>query len=171
MVRWRGCWGVRVLYAAAAYAASAASLNTGPRSVSLLGLGHAANHPAAPLLSLHRSFFHCGILVPCLEFCCSQVLGWPGGSNGGGSGAAPQQFVVQSLLLIYGVQKCSSYKGSASSLSLHSGARSQIEQLKSLAAEVAPALSAFWSPARLQAFVVATVEHLLPLTDKELQEW
>ncbi len=119
-----------------------------------------------------RSFFHCGILVPCLEFCCSQVLGWGGGNgNGGSGGAAPQQFVVQSLLLIYGVQKCSSYKGSASSLSLHSGARSQIEQLKSLAAEVAPALSAFWSPARLQAFVVAAVEHLLPLTDKELQEW
>ena len=119
-----------------------------------------------------RSFFHCGILVPCLEFCCGQVLSWPGGSaSGGGGGAAPQQFVVQSLLLMHGVQKCSSYKGSASSLSLHSGARSQIEQLKSLAGEVAPALAAFWSQPRLQAFVVAVVERLLPLSDKELEEW
>jgi hypothetical protein len=120
-----------------------------------------------------RSFFHCGILAPCLDFCCGQVLSWQAGAarSGGGGGGPPQQFVVQSLLFVHGVQKCSSYRGSASSLSLHGGARSQLEQLKGLAAEVAPALAAFWSEARLQAFAAALVERLLPLTDKELEEW
>ncbi|KAL4857594.1 Importin-11 [Chlorella vulgaris] len=119
------------------------------------------------------SFFHCGILAPCLDFCCGQVLSWQAGAarNGGGGGGPTQQFVVQSLLFVHGVQKCSSYRGSASSLSLHGGARSQLEQLKGLAAEVAPALAAFWSEARLQAFAAALVERLLPLTDKELEEW
>ena len=111
--------------------------------------------------------------MPCLEFCCSQVLAWqPGGGTGSAAGSqAPLQFVVQSLLFIHGVVRCGSYRGAAASLSLHSGARTQIEQLKGLAAEVQPALAAFWSGARLQAFVVAVVEHLLPLTDKELEEW
>lgn len=100
------------------------------------------------------------------------MLKWRGNGGGGNGGvAAPPQFVMQSLLFIYGVQKCASYRGSASSLSLSSGARSQIEQLKGLANEVAPALAAFWSAQRLQAFTVAVVERLLPLTDKELEEW
>jgi hypothetical protein len=113
------------------------------------------------------------MLVPCLEFCGSQVLDWqPGGGGGSAAGGqAPQQFVVQSLLFIHGVVRCPSYRGAASSLSLHSGARTQIEQLKGLAAEVQPALAAFWSAPRLQAFVLAAVERLLPLTDKELEEW
>lgn len=131
--------------------------------------------PTPPQLhNNRRSFFHCGILVPCLEFCCAQVLAWQRPGSGAAPAAAaplPPQFVVQCLLLIHGVQRCGSYKGSASSLSLHSGARSQLEQLKGLAAEVQPALGVFWSAARLQAFVAATVERLLPLTDKELQEW
>ena len=78
------------------------------------------------------------MLVPCLEFCGSQVLDWqPGGGLGSAAGGqAPQQFVVQSLLFIHGVVRCPSYRGAASSLSLHSGARTQIEQLKGLAAEV-----------------------------------
>lgn len=123
-----------------------------------------------------RSFFHCGALVPCLEFCCSQVLAWQRGGGGTGgrqsSGQAlPPQFIVQCLLLLHAAARCPSYKGSATSLSLHSGARAQIDGLKRLTAEVAPALAAFWTPARLHAFVVAAAERLLPLTDKELQEW
>ena len=79
------------------------------------------------------------MLVPCLEFCCRQVLEWRGG--GGGGGAAQQQFVVQCLLFIHGVQKCASYRGSASSLSLQSGARTQIEQLKVGVASLRPPAS------------------------------
>lgn len=110
--------------------------------------------------------------MPCLEFCCDQVLQWRRSGGGGGPAVpAPPEFVVQSLLFLHGVQKCASYRGSAASLSLSSGARSQIEQLKGLAAEVAPTLAGFWSGPRLQAFVVAVVERLLPLTDKELEEW
>lgn len=103
-----------------------------------------------------------------MEFCCAQVLEYRGG---GGRPSAPQQFLVQSLLLLHGVQRSASYRGAASSLSLASGARSQLGQLKALAGEVAPALAAFWSEARLRAFVAAVVERLLPLTDKELEEW
>lgn len=117
------------------------------------------------------------MLAPCLDFCCGQVLAWqaPGGAGGGAStGDAvppPPQFAVQALLLIHAVCRCPSYKGAASSLSLHGGARSQIEQLKGLAAEVQPALAAFWSAPRLQAFVVAVVQRLLPLSERELEEW
>lgn len=107
--------------------------------------------------------------MPCLEFCCGQVLGWQRG--GGGGQALPPQFVMQCLLLLHAAARCPSYKGSATSLSLQSGARSQIDGLKRLAGEVQPALAAFWAPPRLQAFVVAAAERLLPLTDKELQEW
>ena len=113
-----------------------------------------------------RSFFHCGILLPCLEWCCGQVLAWqPGAAR------LPQQLIMQSLLLMHGVQRCGSYRGSASSLSLHSGARSQVEQLKRLAAEAQPALRSFWGEPRLRALVAALVQRLLPLTDKELEEW
>lgn len=140
-----------------------------PLCIQADGLTH--TRPCHPS-NTRRSFFHCGALIPCLEFCCGQVLEWHSGAGSGGGGVAvPPQFVMQSLMIIHGVERCPSYRGSASSLSLSSGARSQMEQLKGLAGEVAPALAAFWSAPRLQAFTVAVVERLLPLTDKELEEW
>jgi hypothetical protein len=103
-------------------------------------------------------------------------MSWPAeaarSTGGGGAGTPlPQQFVVQALLFVHGAQECGSYKGSASSLSLAGGARTQLDQLKHMAAEVAPVLGSLWSAERLRAFTVALVERLLPLTDKELEEW
>ena len=147
-------------------------------ALSAFSLAQAQHHPdltlhtpAPTLLLCRRSFFHCGLLVPCLEFCGSQVLAWRPEAGRGPGGAAAQHLVVQCLLFTHGVQRCASYRGSAASLSLQHGARMQLEQLKGLAGEVSPALAAFWTPVALRAWVVAAVEHLLPLIDRELEEW
>ena len=123
-------------------------------------------HLALALTPLHRSFLHCGALVPCLEFCCAQLLG------GDLRSSQPRQlFAAQCLLFVHQVQRSPSYRGSAQALSLSSGARQQLDTLKALAGEARPALDAFWGGGRLQAVVTALIQRLFPLTDKELDEW
>ena len=82
-----------------------------------------------------------------------------------------QQYTSQSLLLVYGVQKSAAYRGSEAALTLNLEARGHVEQLKGMAAEAQRTLGGFWGGGRLQALVAALIQHLFPLTDKELEAW
>ena len=114
----------------------------------------------------HRTFLHCGALLPTLEVCCAHLLT----AEPRGSGVA-QQYTSQSLLLVYGVQKSAAYRGSEAALTLNLEARGHVEQLKGMAAEAQRTLGGFWGGGRLQALVAALIQHLFPLTDKELEAW
>lgn len=112
------------------------------------------------------SFLHSGILVPCLELCCGHLLHVDPHSTHVG-----QQYTMQCLLFVHGVQKSPPYKGSAAALTLNLEARDNVDQLKGMAAEAQRTLAGFWCGGRLQALVAALIERLFPLMEKELEAW
>lgn len=56
---------------------------------------------------LRRSFYHCGALLPCLEFCHGQIVG----SSGRGGSSIAEQFSIQVGLL--GLSGCAEMSGAA----------------------------------------------------------
>lgn len=119
------------------------------------------------LQELHPwSVLHSGALLSMLDMACAQI-----GTPSMRLGTVADQFMKQCLLLISGVVKCASYKGSAAALSVSAGkGREQMQRLKEMAAQATPTLHAFWAT-KEEALVQIIVTRLFPLSSKELEMW
>lgn len=67
------------------------------------------------------TFLHCGALLPCLELVVGQLLApWPQRAC---AAATDRAYMMQCLLLVHGVCKSPSYRGSAATLTLNLDAK------------------------------------------------
>jgi hypothetical protein len=113
------------------------------------------------------STLHSGALLPALALAAERVAA----CDAAAAPAPERALVAQCLLLLRQAARCGSYRGSPAALAPGAGAgRAQATALKTLAAEAAPALEAFWLPRRAP-LADAIVGRLLPLAPRDLAAW
>lgn len=116
------------------------------------------------------SYYTSGMLQPSLDFCFNKLIALSDCED-----RVLERFLVQCMVFLLAVTRCTLYKGKVGSTSGMSATASSDSAsdtvLQSMAAEVQTLLAACWSPDRLSQCCAVLIDRLFVLTSKELDEW